>query len=389
MNTQPLLRRWTRLVRRTIISALPGMRYFSFSGFRAIRLRLPLAAILAFAMVRCGENKAAGIPPPEQAIPVKMQPVATANEGRVMQYSGLIASNSEARLSFKIGGMISRIYVKDGDHIAAGQLLATLDLTEIDAQVRQASQNLEKAQRDENRANNLYRDTVASLEQVQNSHTQTTVATEGLRIARFNQQYAQIRAAASGTILQKLMNEGEYAAAGTAVLLFNGTTQNDWVVRFGVSDKDWAVLHRGDKASILVDAYPGEHFTGQVTKLAEGADASGGTYAVEVTIDAAGHKLAPGLFCTLRLQPPGKRSMTFIPASALAEADGNTGFVYTLNPDQRTVRKIPVHIAFLQGDRLAIAGGLDTVSAVITEGVGYLTERSVVKLIGNPDSLTH
>src|SRR5258708_754640 len=169
-------------------------------------LRLPLAVIMAFSLVRCGENKAAVIPPADETIAVKLQPVTTANKGKILQYSGLIASNSEARLSFKIGGIISRIYVKEGDHVSAGQLLATLDLTEINAQVQQASQNLEKSQRDETRANNLYRDTVASLEQVQNAHTQTTIATEGLRIAHFNQQYAQIRASCNGAILQKPMN---------------------------------------------------------------------------------------------------------------------------------------------------------------------------------------
>jgi len=382
MNTKLLLRRGKRLVRRTIISALPEMRYFFTSAFWAhSSLRLPLAALIAFSLVRCGENHAATTPPADEPIPVKLQPVTMASEGKILQYSGLIASNSEARLSFKIGGIVSRIFVKEGDHIVAGQLLATLDLTEINAQVQQASQNLEKAQRDETRANNLYRDTVASLEQVQNAHTQTTVATEGLRIAHFNQQYAQIRAASSGTILQKLMNEGEYASAGTAVLIFNGAAQNDWVVRFGVSDKDWAVLHRGDKASISIDAYPDERFTGQITKLAEGADANGGTYAVEVTVAAAGRKLAPGLFCTLQLQPPGKRSLALIPASALAEGDGNTGVVYTLNADKHTVKRIPVRIAYLQGDHVAIAGGLDSVQQVIADGVGYLTERSVVKLI--------
>ena len=185
-------------------------------------LRFSLACLLAFSLVRCGENKAASTHPAEEPIPVRVQPVAVANLGRVLQYSGLIASNSEARLSFKIGGIISRIYVKEGDHVTAGQLLATLDLTEIDAQVQQASQNVEKAQRDENRIKNLYRDTVASLEQVQNTHTQLTVAAEALRIASFNRQYAQIRAASAGTILQKLMNEGEYASAGTSVLQFNG-----------------------------------------------------------------------------------------------------------------------------------------------------------------------
>ncbi len=168
--------------------------------------------------------------------------------------------------------------------MSTGQLLATLDLTEIDAQVQQATENVGKAQRDENRIKNLYRDTVASLEQVQNTHTQLTVATEALRIASFNRQYAQIRATGSGTILQKIMNEGEYASAGSAVMLFNGAGGDDWVVRFGVSDKDWAILRKGDKANISIDAYPDQRFTGVVTKLAEGADPNGGLYAVEVTV---------------------------------------------------------------------------------------------------------
>ena len=343
-------------------------------------LRYLLPVILSFSMAGCGNNVAAVTPPVDEPIPVKVQSVTAGNHNRILQYSGLIASNSEARLSFKIGGIISKIYVKEGDHVAAGQLLATLDLTEIDAQVQQATQNVEKSQRDEGRMTNLYRDTVASLEQLQNTHTQLTVAKEALRIARFNQQYAQIRAATTGTILQKLMNEGEYAAAGTAVLQFNGTGQNDWVVRFGVSDKDWAILKKGDKAAITIDAYPDQPFSGMITKLAEGADPSGGTYAVEVTVIPDGHKLAPGLFCTLRLQPPVGKSLLFIPASALAEGDGNKGFVYTLNDDKRTVRKIPVQIAWLQGDLIAVSGGLEKVGQVITSGVGYLTENSIVKL---------
>src|SRR6185437_1761788 len=99
------------------------------------------AVILAFSLASCGENRAAVTPPAEEPIPVKTQPVIYGDQGRILQYSGLIASNAEARLSFKIGGMISRIYVKEGDHVTAGQLLATLDLTDIDAQVNHSSQN--------------------------------------------------------------------------------------------------------------------------------------------------------------------------------------------------------------------------------------------------------
>jgi RND family efflux transporter MFP subunit len=341
-------------------------------------------------MVACSDNQAAVTtkqPAPiavsaalEDAIPVRLQPVMLSRQSRVLRYSGLMATNDEARLSFKIGGIISRIYVKEGDHVSAGELLATLDLTEIDAQVQQAALNVEKAQRDENRLSNLYRDTVASLEQLQNSHTQLTVANEALRIAHFNRQYAQIRASTAGTVLQKIASDGEYLAAGTPVLVFNGTGNRDWVVRFGVSDKDWAVLHRGDKAAVTIDAYPEHDFSGVITKLAEAADPANGTYAVEVTVEPAGHKFAPGLFCSLRIQPPAGRIYTLIPASALTEGEGSGGYVYTVNADNRTVRKISVRIAFLQDDLIAVSSGLDSVRQVITDGVGYLTEHSVVKV---------
>jgi multidrug efflux system membrane fusion protein len=352
--------------------------------------RVPLTAILLFTMVACSDNQAAVTtkqPAPiavsaalEDAIPVRLQPVMLSRQSRVLRYSGLMATNDEARLSFKIGGIISRIYVKEGDHVSAGELLATLDLTEIDAQVQQAALNVEKAQRDENRLSNLYRDTVASLEQLQNSHTQLTVANEALRIAHFNRQYAQIRASTDGTVLQKIASDGEYLAAGTPVLVFNGTGNRDWVVRFGVSDKDWAVLHRGDKAAVTIDAYPEHDFSGVITKLAEAADPANGTYAVEVTVEPAGHRFAPGLFCSLRIQPPAGRIYTLIPASALTEGEGSGGYVYTVNADNRTVRKISVRIAFLQDDLIAVSSGLDSVRQVITDGVGYLTEHSVVKV---------
>jgi len=352
-----------------------------------IALRLPLVAFLAFAIVRCGDKKtaagaaAANPAPAEDAIAVKLQAVEKSSYSRTMRYSGMIASNSEARLSFKIGGIVAKIFVKEGDHVAAGQILATLDLTEIDAQVQQATQSVEKSQRDAGRIKNLYNDTVASLEQLQNSNTQLTLATEGLRIARFNRQYAQIRAASGGTILQKFLNEGEYAAAGTAVLLFNGTASSDWVVRFGVADRDWAVSKMGDKATLTIDAYPDRSFTGVITKVAEGADPASGTYPIEIKVLPGGYKFAPGLFCTVELQPSVRQTVTLIPPEALAEGDGKTGYVYTVNADNRTVKKNPVRIAFIEKDKIAVSSGLENADRIITEGVGYLTEKATVKVV--------
>lgn len=336
----------------------------------------------AFTIARCND-KAPAIKEAADgnAVSVRLQPVVDTAFAPVLRYSGTMASTTEATLSFKTGGIIQRIYVKEGDQVTKGQLLATLDLTEINAQVQQATQQHEKAQRDMNRVRNLYNDTVATLEQLQNATTQHQVASEGLRIARFNQQYAQIRATENGTILKKLMNEGELAAPGSPVFFTSGNAGSDWVMRLGVPDKDWAVLRKGNKATISLDAYPLQTFNGIVSQIAEGADITNGTYPIEVRVLPNGARFAAGLFGTVQIQPATLQQVKLIPIEALAEADGKIGFVYTLKPDGRTVQRHTVTIAFLEKNKAAIVNGLDGVNAVITDGAGYLTENTPVKVM--------
>jgi RND family efflux transporter MFP subunit len=321
----------------------------------------------------------------DDAITVRTQPVTTTDYVSALQYSGKLASTSETNLSFKIGGIISRIYVKEGDQVVRGQLLATLDLTEINAQVQQAKQNAEKAQRDLERVKNLFDDTAATLEQYQNVQTQRSVTNEALRIATFNQQYAQIRATDNGTIIKKVMNEGEMASTGSPVLMMNATSSDDWVVRFGVSDKDWALMKKGQEATVQIDAYPNESFKGVINKIADATDPASGTYEIEVKVLPGDKKFAAGLFCNIQLNTTANEKVAMIPIEALTEGNGKTGYVYFLNNDNKTVTKKRVVIAFVDNDKVGISSGLENVKNVITDGVSYLTEDAIVKLAKAPN----
>ncbi|MGY0039503.1 biotin/lipoyl-binding protein [Pedobacter sp. NJ-S-72] len=74
--------------------------------------------------------------------------------------SGQFTTDDEVLLSFKTGGIINSLLVKEGDAVKKGQLLATLNLTEINAQVQQTQLSYEKAKRDYQRTKNLYSDSV-------------------------------------------------------------------------------------------------------------------------------------------------------------------------------------------------------------------------------------
>lgn len=116
---------------------------------KTIFYKTSLIALSSFILLSCSDKtEEVKTDTPTDVIPVKVIELQSSNIKRVINASGQFTTEDETMLSFKTGGIINKIYVKEGEQIQKGQLLATLDLTEINAQVNQAQIGFEKAQRD-------------------------------------------------------------------------------------------------------------------------------------------------------------------------------------------------------------------------------------------------
>ncbi|UII31166.1 efflux RND transporter periplasmic adaptor subunit [Fulvivirga ulvae] len=337
-----------------------------------------MAFVLAALLISCSNTET-----PVQGsheIAVNLYKVESKEMVQPVYASGLLFSETEAVLSFKIGGIIQEMLVEEGDAVKKGQLLAKLDLTEINAQVIQAQNGVEKAERDLARVKSLYADGAATLENVQDLTTALNVAKEGLRIAAFNQKFAEIRAVSNGSIVKKMRNQGELVSPGMPVFFMNDTGNDQWKLKVGIADKDWIRLKEGDKATVSFDAYPETEFEGLVLRLAEGADPTNGSYQVEIQVDPKGKKFAVGLFAETKITPSQPKSYKVIPVEALVEGFGKSGFVFTMDGKDK-VKKIPIEVAFMLDNKIAIKSGLENTNDVIAAGSGYLTEYSTVKVI--------
>ncbi|NIJ54165.1 efflux RND transporter periplasmic adaptor subunit [Dyadobacter arcticus] len=314
----------------------------------------------------------------DNTIPVKIISSSSLNQAQAVETSGLLGSENEARLSFKVGGIIKDILVKEGDKVRRGQVLATLNTTEVNAQMGQAEENFLKAKRDAQRIQNLYRDSVATKEQVENSITTLNLAEKQLDIVKFNLSQSKIISTTDGVVIQKLQNAGEQVQGGTAVLFISGTGNQDWVIKCGLTDKDWARLKGGEKADITFDAYP-QTFTGNVKTLAQGSDAVSGLYQAEIHLNKHGAKLANGLFAKVSIYPKEKSSMVSIPVDALIEGENDSAFVFVAQ-NNKAVRK-SVKIAYLEGDKAFILSGVASGAQVIREGSAYLADGASIKIV--------
>lgn len=317
----------------------------------------------------------------ESSIAVNLIAVQEIEHSLPIVSSGLVATETESRLSFKVGGVIKTIFVKEGQSVTKGQLLASLDLTEIDAQVSQARNSLDKTKRDLERGQRLFKDSAATLEQIQNLQTATQVAEESYRIASFNRLYSTIRATNSGKVIRKFLNEGELASPGSPVLIVNSSAQDEWIVKIGLPDVDWVRVKSGDPAKISVDAYPNVALDAEVKTVNEGSDALSGLYQAEVKVRPGKYKLASGLFARVEIAPSAKLKLKSIPIEALVEGSGKNAYVFVVGSRKTAVNKIPVQVAYLHGKQAFILGGLENVQEVVTSGSAFLTENSVITII--------
>ena len=152
-----------------------------------IMLALPLAA-----MAGCGAKTPETAEAAAEGTPVRTAPATSGPANVPIGASGLVASEDEMRLSFKTGGIIRRIAVREGAVVRKGQLLAEIELAEVNAQFEQARQGALKAERDLERGERLHADQVISLEALQNLRTQAAVARAASQAAGFNLGYSSI-----------------------------------------------------------------------------------------------------------------------------------------------------------------------------------------------------
>ena len=293
--------------------------------------------------------------------------------------TGTFGPRDEIPLAFKIGGVIARVMVDAGQPVHKGQLLATLDLREIDALLDKAKVGVEKAERDQARLRRLAADSVATLTQLLDATSALDAARADAQAARVNREYASIVAPEDGVILLKTGTAGSNSAAGTTVMVLGGGARGR-VLRFGLTDRDALRVKVGDAATVRFTAVGDREYAGRVSLLGQSADPRTGTYSAEVALADAG-TLPAGLVGRVAIAVRGNTRAAMIPVDALLEADADSATVYTLSNDREPIATAHrVRIAQLVGDRAAVTGLSDD-ARVVTRGAPYVQPGARVRVV--------
>lgn len=314
---------------------------------------------------------------------VRATEIANGPAVTAVEVAAVSAYRDEAKLSFKVGGVIDKVVAREGETVKKGQLLARLNQRDVRSSMAQAQASYDKALRDLKRGQQLRQQEVITQVQLDDLETALEVAQAQLNQAKFALDTATIYAPNDGVVLRRFAQDAEIVGAGQPVLLV-ASEASGFVAKASLSDSEAVKLSINNPATIQFDAHPGLVWQGKVIELSQAADPTTGTYGVQVSIDTKANtnaKLLSGLSGQLKVQPNAyNQQRQYLPLSAVVEGDNKQAWVFLLN-SQNQVQRTQVQIAFVTKESVALVTPLPERSKVITTGAPYLRDGQTVEIV--------
>jgi RND family efflux transporter MFP subunit len=356
-----------------------------------------VAVLFSVSLAACSGNDTKQ--PIQQEAPVMVQVSnagGTAAAGMI-EASGQVEAIRSANISTRVMGYITSIQVKAGDKVRAGQVLFSVNSSDVqakkaqtDAMIAQADASLQSAQKDYDRYTALFKQQSASAKELDGMTLQYQSAKANAAAARAMRSevtaqlaYTTVVAPFSGTITQKLAEAGSMATPGMPVLTIE--QEGGLQVSASIPESQIASVKTGDEATMNIES-ANKKITGKVTQVNPSSQFTGGQYIVKIALPSADSKqLYAGMYVHLQLAaknnsiPKANDSANvMIPVKALINRDQLTG-VYTVS-SQNTALLRWLRLGPVSGDQVEVLSGLTKNEPFIVSAEGKLYNGVPVKI---------
>ena len=377
---------------------------------RSSTLLLVAALIgLSSLSVACGSDSASAAadptvtPAPAAVVDVAVVRATVGTVESALEISGTLAARSRVGIKPKLPGRLERVLVDIGDRVSEGQVVATIDRGEVDAQldattaaVGVAQAALESAEAalanaviEHDRAKTLFEGGAIPrqrLDAAQTAHRSAVAqrdlakanlaqAEATVRRAREVQRDATLRAPVSGFVVERNYDAGAIPGDLPVVVVAD---IRQLKLEAGVSELEAGRLRTGVPATVSVQAKPGERFTGQLAAIAPEVDEKNRHFRIEVRVANADGNLLAGMYATARLVLSAAENAVTLPREAITTREGKR---VALKVDGEKVTPVAVVEGLNDGRVTQIVSGLAAGDLVIADARRQLPADARVKAI--------
>ena len=349
------------------------------------RAAIKRAALLGLAplLLLAGCHHREKPPSPAASVPVHVAAASTVSWPQTVTVPATVSAVDVAVLASRAGGWVTQVNTAAGDHVAQGQLLVAVGLpaahdrvVAAEARLSSAKAGLAEASANEQRYSILVRRHAASQKQYDAIHhafiaakAQLAAAKSALAAATSNLGYAEIRAPFAGTVVEKQVWRGAFAAPGAPLLTIAGAKPE---IRAHVGPAVYSALKTGETAAVDIG---GATRTGTITRIVAGADPVTHTHLVELYLPQA-TAASYGSYAEVRLTLGHNQQLT-VPVAALTRRAGLRG-VFVVGKDDRAHFRL-VRVGATHHGRTAVVAGLAPGEKVVVPPPANLVNDAPVR----------
>lgn len=348
----------------------------------------------AFLFLSCGKDRKE-ITENTSAIPVKVSGNSVSTNPSFVTASGKIEAENSANVSTRMMGYVTKVHVKVGQKVNAGQLLVSINNTDlqakkaqVDASILQATAAFNNAKKDFERFTVLFNQQSASQKELDDMTSRYEMAKAGLEAAKQMRNevvaqfgYSNITAPFSGEVTNTFVKEGDMANPGMPLVSIEGASRLQ--VTAMVSESDIANIQNGMAVKILVKSI-NKTVTGKVTEVSSSAKNTGGQYLVKINLTQTDKAILSGMFVNIQFPIANKKQTTvstdkvLVPESALVKQGQLTGIYTVGNGNTAILRWLRIGKTF--GNQVEVLSGLSAEEQYIVSAEGKLYNGAKVKL---------
>jgi len=319
------------------------------------------------------------------SVPVEVAEVSLGDVTSSYAGTATLVPERQTQAVAKLGGIALEILVEEGDRVDAGQVLARLERDRYEFQARQTEAQLNKLENELKRASELHDRDLISTDEYERIRFDTEAQRAANGLARLDLAHTEIRAPIAGVIAERMVKVGNLVAQNQPLFMIDDFDPL-WAV-LHVPERELNLLDAGQQATLQVDAFPGQSFTGEVLRISPVVDAETGTFKVTVTFSDDSGRLRPGLFGRVRVVHDSRVNVPLVPQTALLSEDGEVAvFVARKNEDGSgsTVERRTVRTGYSGAGGVEILEGLGEGETVVTAGKNSLRDGAAIRIIESP-----
>jgi membrane fusion protein (multidrug efflux system) len=258
----------------------------------------------------------------DTSVPVEVVPVSRRSISASYTGTATLEPESEAQVAAKVGGVLLKLLVEEGDQVAAGQVLAKLDDENPRLNVAKAQATLRKLENDYRRSSEMFERKLLSVEQNDKIRYDLETQRATYDLARLELSYTDIAAPISGVISRRMVKVGNFIQVNQA--LFQIDNFDPLLAVLNVPERELNTLRAGQLVNMRVDSIPDQAFEGHIQRISPVVDSTTGTFRVTCEFRDASGRLKSGMFGRLEIVYAQHDDVLTIPRAALIEEDGET-----------------------------------------------------------------